>query len=96
MDNESSYNLACFYAICGEADKAMDYLQLALKNKDTTIEWIKSDPDLELLHNDQRYQGLIQEVDNENSQRRSGNFFSSSVDGSNNKLLPMLNNSLSR
>ncbi len=65
MDNESSYNLACFYAICGEADKAMDYLQLALKNKDTTIEWIKSDPDLELLHNDQRYQDLIQEVDNE-------------------------------
>jgi tetratricopeptide (TPR) repeat protein len=96
MDNESAYNLACFYAICGEAYKAMDYLQLALKNKDTTIEWIRSDPDLELLHNDQRYQSLIQELDNSTPQQSNENYYSSDLDGKNNKLLPLLNNSLSR
>lgn len=97
MDNESAYNLACFYAICGEADKAIDYLQLALKNKDTTIEWIKSDPDLELLHNDLRYQNLIRELENNQTQQQSNeNYFSSEMDRANNKLLPLLNNSLAR
>ena len=97
MDNESAYNLACFYAICGEPDKALNYLQIALQNKDTTIEWIKSDPDLELLHNDPRYQSLIQELDNNQTlQQANENYFSSDVDGANNKLLPLLNNSLTR
>jgi len=96
MDNESTYNLACFYAICGEADKAMNYLQQALKNNDTTIEWIKSDPDLELLHDDSRYQNLIHELDNNPQQKSNDNYFSSEHDGTNNKLLPLLNNSLSR
>jgi tetratricopeptide (TPR) repeat protein len=97
MKNESGYNLACFYAICGEVDKALIYLQQALLNKDTTIEWIKSDPDLELLHNDPRYLKLIQEVDNiQNSESSNDNYFSSELDGPNNKLLPLLNNSLTR
>jgi len=97
MDNESAYNLACFYAICGESDKALSFLQIALQNKDTTIEWIKSDPDLELLHNDPRYQNLIQELDNNQTPQQSNeNYFSSGVDGADNKLLPLLNNSLTR
>ena len=97
MDNESAYNLACFYAICGESDKALSFLQIALQNKDTTIEWIKSDPDLELLHNDPRYQSLIQELDHDQTlQQANENYFSSDVDGANNKLLPLLNNSLTR
>jgi hypothetical protein len=97
MKNESGYNLACFYAICGEVDKALEYLQQALLNKDTTIEWIRSDPDLELLHNDPRYLKLIQEVENnQNSESTNDNYFSSELDGPNNKLLPLLNNSLTR
>ena len=97
MDNESPYNLACFYAICGEADKALEFLQVALSNKDTTVEWIKSDPDLELLHDDPRYQQLIQELDNDQSPQQSpSNYYSSDLDGAKNKLLPLLNNSLSR
>lgn len=97
MDNESAYNLACFYAICGEADKALEFLQIALKNKDTTVEWIKSDPDLELLHNDPRYQQLIQELeDDQTPQQPNANYYSSDLDGAKNKLLPLLNNSLSR
>jgi tetratricopeptide (TPR) repeat protein len=97
MDNESAYNLACFYAICGEADKALEFLQVALKNKDTTVEWIKSDPDLELLHNDPRYQKLILELDNDQTPQESNpNYYSSDLDGAKNKLLPLLNNSLSR
>jgi tetratricopeptide (TPR) repeat protein len=97
MKNESGYNLACFYAICGEVDKALEYLQQALLNKDTTIEWIRSDPDLELLHNDPRYLKLIQEVEkSQNSESSNDNYFSSELDGPNNKLLPLLNNSLTR
>ena len=96
MSNESAYNLACFYAICGEVEKAIGYLEQALKNNDTTIEWIKSDPDLELLHNDQRYQELIAASEAAAHQRSKDNYFASDVDGPTNKLLPVLNNSLAR
>ncbi len=61
MDSESAYNRACFHSICGNHDQAFDLLQQALDNHDTTIEWIESDPDLDLLRSDPRYQALIRQ-----------------------------------
>ena len=55
MNNESTYNRACFYVICGDHELAFEFLRLALTNKETTIDWIKSDPDLDPIRNDQRY-----------------------------------------
>jgi tetratricopeptide (TPR) repeat protein len=96
MSNESAYNRACFYAICGDLELAFELLRLALKNKDTTIEWIKSDPDLDPIRTDQRYQELISEKDQPAPEHTNGNFFSSELENMHNRLLPILNRSLAR
>ena len=96
MNNESTYNRACFYAICGDKDLAFEFLLLALKNKDTTIDWIKSDPDLDLIRSDPRYQELISEKDQSNLENQKENYFSSGLEGKTNRLLPILNHSLER
>jgi tetratricopeptide (TPR) repeat protein len=96
MNNESTYNRACFYAICGDTELAFEFLRLALINKDTTIEWIKSDPDLDPIRNDQRYQEMISEKDRPVGENNSENYYSSELEGTHNRLLPLLNNSLAR
>jgi tetratricopeptide (TPR) repeat protein len=96
MNNESAYNRACFYAICGEKELAFEFLRLALKNKDTTIDWIKSDPDLDPIRSDQRYLVLISEKNQQAPENNNENFFSSELEGKRNRLLPILNHSLAR
>jgi tetratricopeptide (TPR) repeat protein len=96
MTNESAYNRACFYSICGDNELAIEFLRLALKNKDTTIEWIKSDPDLEAIHTDPRYLALIAEQDSHSQESNDDNYFSSDLEGAQNQLLPILNHSLAR
>jgi tetratricopeptide (TPR) repeat protein len=96
MTNESAYNRACFYSICGDNELAIEFLRLALKNKDTTIEWIKSDPDLEAIHTDPRYLALIDEQDSHSQEPNDDNYFSSDLEGAHNQLLPILNHSLAR
>jgi tetratricopeptide (TPR) repeat protein len=96
MNNESTYNRACFYVICGDQELAFEFLRLALKNKETTIDWIKSDPDLDPIRTDQRYQELISEDDQPAPDHNNENYFSSELEGKRNKLLPILNHSLTR
>ncbi len=59
MEAEKEYNRACFEAICGNTDQALEYLRVALVTKQTPLEWMRSDPDLECLHDDQRFQELL-------------------------------------
>jgi len=96
MNAESTYNRACFYVICGDKELAFEFLSLALKNKETTIEWIKSDPDLDPIRTDQRFQELISEKDQPATENSNGNYFSSEMEGKPNQLLPILNHSLTR
>ena len=96
MNNESTYNRACFYAICGDKELAFEYLHLALKNKDATIEWIKSDPDLDPIRTDPRYQELVSEKNQSAPENSNENYFSSELEGTHNRLLPILNQSLAR
>lgn len=96
MNNESTYNRACFYVICGDHELAFEFLRLALKNKETTIDWIKSDPDLDPIRTDQRYLELISEDDQPTPEHGKENYFSSELEGKHNKLLPILNHSLTR
>jgi tetratricopeptide (TPR) repeat protein len=96
MNNESAYNRACFYAICGDSELAFEFLRLALMNKDTTIEWIKSDPDLDPIRTDPRYSVLISEKEQPSPENNNENYFSSEVEGNQNQLLPILNHSLAR
>jgi tetratricopeptide (TPR) repeat protein len=96
MSSESAYNRACFYAICGDVELSIEFLRLALENNDTPLEWIKTDPDMQSVRSDERYRQLIQEFEDPSRHVSDGNYFSSEMDGANNQLLPLLNNSLAR
>lgn len=59
FDSENEYNRACLEAICGHADQAIELLRVALKNKQTYVDWILRDPDLDFIRQDPRFKQLI-------------------------------------
>ena len=59
FDTENEYNRACLEAICGNADQAIELLGVALKNKQTYVDWILRDPDLDFIRQDPRFKQLI-------------------------------------
>jgi tetratricopeptide (TPR) repeat protein len=52
------YNLACFHALRGERDPAIDYLRRTLELGWDSA-WMASDPDLESLHGDPEFEAII-------------------------------------
>jgi len=44
-DAGSHYNVACFFAMLGEADRAIEHLTHAIDNGFAMVEWIANDPD---------------------------------------------------
>jgi len=59
FDSENEYNKACLEAICGNADQAIELLGVALKNKQTYVDWILRDPDLDFIRQDPRFKQMI-------------------------------------
>ncbi len=59
LANENEYNRACLEAICGNTDRAIELLQIAIQTKQTYINWVRNDPDLDSLHDDERFKSLI-------------------------------------
>ncbi|MCL5123163.1 MAG: tetratricopeptide repeat protein [Deltaproteobacteria bacterium] len=59
FDSENEYNRACLEAICGNADQAIDLLRIALEKKQTYIDWMLRDPDLDFIRQDARFKQLI-------------------------------------
>jgi hypothetical protein len=57
---EALYNLACFYAVSGQADRALALLPEALRLRPDLIEWSKEDTDLVSLHSLPGYQALYE------------------------------------
>ena len=58
-DSESEYNRACLEAICGNTDQAIDLLRVALEHKQTYVDWVLRDPDLDTIRDDRRFKQLI-------------------------------------
>ena len=58
-DSENEYNRACLDAICGNVDQAIELLRIALEKKQTYVEWIIHDPDLDFIREDARFKRLI-------------------------------------
>ncbi len=54
------YNVACFYAIEGESDRAIDILGQALEAGFGRRDWIDNDPDLDSLRADSRFRELLE------------------------------------
>jgi tetratricopeptide (TPR) repeat protein len=61
IEAEKEYNRACFEVMCGNVEKALDLLKVALVTKQTPVEWMRSDPDLEGLRADPRFLALLEQ-----------------------------------
>jgi len=59
FDSENEYNRACMEAIRGHADQAINLLQVALEKKQTYVDWVLRDPDLDFIRQDPRFKRLI-------------------------------------
>ena len=59
IQEENEYNRACFEAIAGNVDDAIELLTVAIENEQTTREWISVDPDLDFIREDERFQMLL-------------------------------------
>ena len=56
------YNVACFYAMKGNTDRAMELLDRAVENGWGDKAWLETDPDLDSLREDPRFQALMGRV----------------------------------
>ena len=59
-ENSILYNVACLYALMGEADRALDILETTIRKGFGQKEWIENDPDLVSLCDEPRFKGLLQ------------------------------------
>jgi ParB family chromosome partitioning protein len=59
MRGEKEYNRACFEAICGNIDQSIELLKIALEKKQTPLDWIFRDPDLDSIRDDPRFKALV-------------------------------------
>jgi tetratricopeptide (TPR) repeat protein len=59
LQDENEYNRACLEAICGNTDRALEFLRAALGKKQTYLEWARRDPDLDFIRGDPRFQSLL-------------------------------------
>jgi len=96
MNNESAYNRACFYAICGDPELSIEFLRVALQNNDAAVEWVKTDPDLDAIRTDERYKQLILEMEKPSPSSPNENYYSSELKNTKNQLLTVLNSSVAR
>jgi tetratricopeptide (TPR) repeat protein len=58
-DFDTLYNAACFYALAGERDRALELLEAAVDTGLGFRDWMAQDSELESLHGDPRFQALL-------------------------------------
>jgi tetratricopeptide (TPR) repeat protein len=59
IQKETEYNQACFESICGNMERALELLKIALEKKQSTKEWAKRDPDFENIRDNPRFKELV-------------------------------------
>ena len=60
-DSENEYNRACMESINGHVDQALELLRVALANKQTYVDWVLRDPDLDFIRSDPRFNQILSE-----------------------------------
>jgi adenylate cyclase len=58
-DYATLYNSACYYALCGDATRAMDLLERAAASGGGSADWIEHDNDLSILRGTPRFTSLL-------------------------------------
>lgn len=61
----ANYNIGCYHALQGEADNAFAYLQTSIDLGFDDITHLESDPDLDALRHDPRYEQMLQTIERE-------------------------------
>jgi tetratricopeptide (TPR) repeat protein len=59
IETEKEYNRACFESISGNADQAFALLEAALEKGQFQTSMLRSDPDLDFIRNDPRYEAIL-------------------------------------
>ena len=59
MKDENEYNQACFESISGNADRAFELLEVALNKQEIQPALVRSDPDLDFIRQDARFEVLL-------------------------------------
>ena len=62
MEYEKEYNRACFESISGNADQAFALLETALEKGQIQEAMLRSDPDLDFIRNDVRFEALLNKI----------------------------------
>ena len=57
------YNVACFYAMEGNAEKSLDLLERAVENGWGDRAWLDTDSDLDSLRDNVRFKAILEGVD---------------------------------
>jgi adenylate cyclase len=57
--NLHHYNVGCVYALSGESEKAIEYLEKATAREDWYKGWAQKDSDLDSLRSHSRFQALL-------------------------------------
>jgi len=84
-DNNSIYNLACFYGLLGKAELAAEFFGKAFKAGFKDVDHIKNDPDFEKMKDAEIFQKVLKlitklaEKEKPNIQYRTRNFQYSSI-----------------
>lgn len=52
------YQLSCYYALAGESDEALEYLERAAAQSPDAVEWARDDSDLDAIRDHPRFRGL--------------------------------------
>ena len=55
------FGQASFAAACGDADRAMSLLTVAMLKEQVPLGWLRIDPDLHLIRDDPRFRALVEE-----------------------------------
>lgn len=55
----SAYNVACGYALAGQKEEALDWLETSVKTGFSKIDHLRKDTDLDSLRNEKRYKRLL-------------------------------------
>ena len=53
------YNLGCSYSLMNQADESFEALTKAVELGYSDYDWMKTDPDLNKLHSDPRFESLL-------------------------------------
>ena len=64
IEYEKEYNRACFESISGKADQAFALLEIALEKEQIQIAMLRSDPDLDFIRSDVRFEALLNKIMN--------------------------------